>query len=136
MPNSGTLVLPMPSAPAARSRSTSTLSSAGRRSRKIGEPSVWGKPTAGSRSLNAMGRPCSGTDRLAARQAPIGLVGEREAGLAGQLRDDRGEPRIQPLDPAQVRLHELARRHAPLADQPRQLDRTRIAQRFIHDGLP
>ena len=60
MPNSGTLVLPIGIAPAARSRSTSTLSSAGITSRKIVEPRVHGNPTAGSSSLKAMGRPCRG----------------------------------------------------------------------------
>ena len=60
IPNSGTLVLPMGIAPARLSRSTITESASGMKCLKIGEPLVCGKPTAGSRSLNAIGSPYSG----------------------------------------------------------------------------
>jgi hypothetical protein len=60
IPNSATLVLPIGSPPALRKRSTKTVSSVGISFLKIGEPRVQGNPTAASKSLNAMGRPCKG----------------------------------------------------------------------------
>src|SRR5512132_3174237 len=50
-PSSGVLVLPSVIAPADRSRSTSSASSAGTWSRKIGEPSVVRIPLVATRSL-------------------------------------------------------------------------------------
>src|SRR5262249_56155478 len=69
IPNSGTFVFPMAIAPAFRSRSTTTESCSGMASLYIGEPRVNGKPTAGCRSLNAIGSPCRGgrASPLAAR---------------------------------------------------------------------
>jgi hypothetical protein len=63
------------------SRSTSTLSSAGRfaedrRAQRLG------KADGRLEILESDGQSVQRTDRLAARQAPIGLVSEREAGLA------------------------------------------------------
>src|SRR5258706_29374 len=60
MPNSEMLVLPMGMTPLPRSRSTETESSDGMKSLKITEPRVIGKPTTGSSSLKANGKPCSG----------------------------------------------------------------------------
>src|SRR5262249_36924926 len=60
MPNSGTFVLPIGITPAARIRSTNTESSVGIASLYTSEPRVNGNPTADCRSLNAVGRPCSG----------------------------------------------------------------------------
>ena len=59
-PNSGVLVLPMVIAPAWRMRSTSSESSDGTKSLKIGEPKVVRIPLVICRSLCAIGRPCSG----------------------------------------------------------------------------
>ncbi len=59
-PNSGTLVIPMMIAPAARSRDAITPSSAGTRDAYTGEPWVYGMPATGVRSLTANGIPCSG----------------------------------------------------------------------------
>src|SRR6185295_5640571 len=59
-PNSGVFVLPTRIAPACLTRSTSSESSAGMKSLKIGEPNVVRIPLVGWRSLWAIGSPCSG----------------------------------------------------------------------------
>jgi hypothetical protein len=66
--------------------------------------------------------------RLAARGTPIGLVGEREAPLVVELRDDRVQLRVQPRDPLEVRRHDLARRHGAVLDQRSELGRAREAK--------
>jgi hypothetical protein len=58
--NSGTLVLPMVTAPAARIRSTTRSSVSGTCSANSGEPYVVRQPATSWVSLNANGRPCSG----------------------------------------------------------------------------
>ncbi|MNY25791.1 hypothetical protein D3C86_1595970 [compost metagenome] len=71
-PISGTLVLAVTMAPAARSRATSTLSCAGTLPRYSGEPKVVSRPAVASRSFTPSGRPCSrpsGSPRITARSA-------------------------------------------------------------------
>ena len=58
--NSGTLVLPMTTTPAPRTRSTSRSSASGTWSAKSGEPYVVRQPATSWVSLNANGSPCSG----------------------------------------------------------------------------
>ena len=57
-PNSGTLVLPMNMAPAARSLAAKVLSWSAIRSANIGEPLVWRSPATGCKSFTACGMPC------------------------------------------------------------------------------
>lgn len=59
-PNSGVFVLPITMAPAARARLTSRSSASGTVSAKMDEPPVVRMPAVATRSLCAMGRPCSG----------------------------------------------------------------------------
>ena len=74
--NSGTLVLPMTTTPAPRTRSTSRSSASGTWSANSGEPYVVRQPATAWVSLNANGSPCSGPDVGAGRQR---LVGRRRA---------------------------------------------------------
>jgi hypothetical protein len=60
-----------------------------------------------------------------ARDAAIRLVGQRQAPLVVQLRDDGVERRVEPVDLMEVRGHHFARRHLPRADQRRQFTRAR-----------
>ena len=71
--NSGTLVLPIDTAPARRIRSTTRSSASGTWSANSGEPYVVRQPATSWVSLNANGSPCSGPP---ARRAPV-LVGRR-----------------------------------------------------------
>src|SRR6516225_7127309 len=59
-PNSGTLVLPITTAPAALSSATCGASKSGTWEAKIGDPYVVLIPAVSARSLIAMGSPCSG----------------------------------------------------------------------------
>ena len=59
-PNSGTFVLPIVMAPAARSRSTISASASGTKRSNSGEPKVVRIPFVQVRSLCATGSPCSG----------------------------------------------------------------------------
>ena len=59
-PNSGVLVLPRMMAPAALTRSTTTESYSGARSRNNADPKVVVIPWVSSRSFTEMGMPCSG----------------------------------------------------------------------------
>ena len=75
-PNSGVLVLPITIAPAARSRSTSSESASGTCEANSGDPYVVRIPAVSSRSLTAIGSPCStprgspASASSAARSAP------------------------------------------------------------------
>ena len=102
---------------------------AGHRGRgKIGDPIVNGKPTAGSKSLKACGRPCSGPTISPARQAAIGLVGQRETSLVVQLGDDGVDLRVDPRDAIEVRGHQLPRRDLAVAHEPGLLARAHEAK--------
>ena len=57
----------------------------------------------------------------ATRQARVGGVGQREALVVVELRDDRVQLRVDALDALEVRGHDLARRHLARADQAREL---------------
>ena len=60
-------------------------------------------------------------DALAAGEAAVGVVGQRQARVVVQLRDDGVDRRVHPIDPRQVRRHHLACRDVTTADQRRQL---------------
>ena len=76
------------------------------------------------RERQAVQRP----DLIARRDPPVGVVGQRQARVVVELRDDGVERRVQALDPPQMRRHYLARRELPLADEPRQLARAAEAE--------
>ena len=65
---------------------------------------------------------------FATRSLAIGGIGEREALLVVELRDDGIELRIDARDSLEVRGHDLARRHVFHANQARELRRAEIAQ--------
>jgi len=69
------------------------------------------------------------THRVAARQRAIGRVGQREAGLVIQLRDDRVEVRIEAIDLRQERRHDFASGYPPFANLTGQLARAHETQR-------
>ena len=104
----------------ARIRSTITESASGIRSLKIGEPLLCGKPTAGSRSLNAIGRPCSGPTGLAVAERAIGGVGQRQARVVIEPGDDGVELGIESRDLREKRRHHFARRHLARANLRRE----------------
>ena len=107
--NSGTLVLPTKTAPARRTRSTSSSSWSATWSARTGEPKVCGQPSSAWVSFTANGRPCSGpvgspeacawSATAAAARGPLGVE-----------RDDRVELGVALLDPVEVQLEQLARR--------------------------
>ena len=105
--NSGTLVRPMTTTPAPRTRSTSRSSTSGTWSANSGEPYVVRHPATSWVSLNANGSPCRGPTSAPGRQR---LVRGRGA-LAGPLlveRDDRVELGVALGDPGQVQVEQLA----------------------------
>ncbi len=111
--SSGTCVLPISTAPAARSRRT-TSASAAAGGPWPSEPCAVIWPAMSVSSLMAIGTPLSG-GRVRAAPA-VGGVGRGERLLAEH--DPEGvEPRVQPRDPLEVELGQLARRHLAVADQ-------------------
>jgi hypothetical protein len=80
-----------------------------------------GKPDGGHQVLEGDGKAVQGADRVAAGQAPVGLVGQGQAPLVVQLRDDGVDLRVDPADLLQVRRHHLARGELAVADLARQL---------------
>ena len=73
------------------------------------------------------GQAVQGADREARRQVRVRRVGggERRVGHAGH---DGVDARIEPVDAVEMRLHDLARRHRPPADQLGQPARRQLAQ--------
>src|SRR5262245_64403683 len=62
--------------------------------------------------------------RVSPRRAVVGGIGERQTLLVVQLRDDRVDFRVQPVDALEMRGHHLTRRHVPCANQRFQLSRS------------
>ncbi len=77
--NSGTLVLPITTTPARRTRSTSSSSASGTWSAYSGEPYVVRQPATACVSLNANGSPCSGPTSAPGRQHLVGRRGPARA---------------------------------------------------------
>ena len=114
--SSGQLVLPMITAPAPRSRRTSSLScAAGVKFAAVPQPVT--SPVTSSTSLTAIGTPSSGRSSPRAA-APVGLLGVHERALVHDLAK-RVQLRVEPLDPLEVEDHELARGDLAAADQLR-----------------
>ena len=124
-PNSGVFVLPTVIAPACLMRSTSSESSAGTKSLKIGDPNVVRMPLVGCRSLCAIGSPCSGPT-VAARQPFVGQPRALHRPF-GDERDDRVDRRVDARDLLQMRGDHLARGELLRADSPRHLDGAQFA---------
>ena len=106
MASSGRLVLPMITAPAARSRRTSSASSAAGPP-WAAVPWVVTSPATSVVSLMATGTPSSGRSSPPGA-APVGLVGLGQRAV-GHDRPVGVHLRVDPLDPAQVELDQLAR---------------------------
>ena len=129
-PNSGVFVLPIVTAPAARSRCTMSSSSVGTKS------SEERRAQRGADALRRARGPCARpAARAAGRSSPrggagVGLGGPRLGHLRHQ-RDDGIDGRVHGVDPPQARGQQLARRHLATADHPRQLDRAPVDQ-FRH----
>ena len=105
--NSGTLVLPIVTAPALRIRSTSRRSVSGTWSAKSGEPYVVRQPATSWVSLKACGRPCSGPVSLAPGERLVG-GGRTLPGALLVEGDDRVELGVALGDPGQVQVEQLA----------------------------
>ena len=117
-PNSGVFVLPTTIAPAARARSTSRSSVSGTASAKIGEPAVVRIPAVATRSLCAIGRPCSG---------PTGSLLERRCRRRAEPHprhdrpraDDRVHRGVHRVDPLEVGGDHLTSRELSCPQPPR-----------------
>ena len=111
--SSGTWVLPSSTQPAARSRRTiSSSASAG--PPWASEPHAVTWPAMSVSSLIAIGTPFSGGASVAA--AGVGRVGRGER-LVGEHDPERAQLRVEPLDPLEVELGQLARGDLARPDQ-------------------
>jgi hypothetical protein len=71
---------------------------------------------------------------LAARGAAVGCVGERETLVVVELRDDRVQARVEAFDAAEMRRHDLARRHLPRANHAGEVHGAREAELVRRSG--
>ena len=110
MPNSGVLVLPMGSTPAAHNRSTKIESLLGRSSRKIGEPRLRGKTDRRFQILEGPGDAVQRAGHVTLRGARVGRVRQCETLLIRQFRHDGIHARIPARNLRQLCLHEFTRR--------------------------
>ena len=102
-------MIPTGIAPAARSRRTASASARGRRAEA---PRAHGRDLPGYGDV-VLDRDRDPGERAVRRRRVVGL-GER---LIGERRPEGVQARIERLDPAQVELDQLARRHLARADQ-------------------
>ena len=103
-------------APARRRRATTSVSAVGTWSRKSGDPYVVRIPAVSSRSLTAMGRPCSRPAPGASGAIGGGGLAQRQLRVEG---DDRVERGVDGLDAPQMRVHHLGARQLAVADRGR-----------------
>ena len=122
---SGTWVLPITIAPAARSRATTSESTAfGAPNASV--PHAVTSPATSASSLIATGTPRSG--RVCVRRTTrVGFVGLGE-GLLGEHDPVGLERRVQRRDALERGFHQLARRHLAFADQTRLLVRSGVRE--------
>ena len=128
MPNSGTLVFPIGIAPA-RAQPLDQHAVLGRH--HVAEDGRAAGPGKADRRLELLerdGQAVKRAHRLAAREPPVGVVGERQAAIVVELGDDGVDLGVDPLDARQVRRHQLARRKLARTDPPREIARAREAE--------
>ena len=109
--NSSMLVLPIGTSPAAFARVTQPASYSGRCPCRIREPAVVSSPRVQRMSLSAIGTPCSpvrpsASSRSASASASVGADAEEGVQAA-----------VQPLDPVEVGLGQLAARELARVEQ-------------------
>ena len=77
--------------------------------------------------MNAHGTPCSAPGDLAARETPVGRLGQREAGLIIEDRNDGVEVRVPASNLLEMSSHHLARRQPAGAQQARETAQAEVA---------
>ena len=123
-PNSGTLVLPMVSAPPFFSRSTINASWSGTKS-LIDRRAEGGAHAFRRDQIFVRHRqPVERAELVAVGDGAVGAVGQRERLVVRNARDDRVHRRVDARDLIEMGLHHLARRESLLAHGARQLDGT------------
>ena len=132
-PNSGVLVLPTATAPAAFMRATSNESAAGRCPANSGDPYVVVKSAVSVRSLWAVTSPASGPGSSPAAIDVVDLPRPPPADV-GVEGDDRVDDRVDRVDPRQVGVEQLGGRHLPPADESPLLGRGEVDE--LHGRSP